>query len=319
MSGPIRAVFIVGQTASGKGAVAFLLARAVGAEIISLDSMKVYRGMDVGTAKPPPERRRAVPCHLIDVVGPDEHFSTAIYVEQAEAAAEEIAGRGALPLFVGGTALYLKALIEGLFEGPPADPEFRAEVRRQAAEHGNRYVHDRLAEVDPLAAERIHPNDIRRIERALEVYEQTGRPISDLQQQFGEQRDRFDAAVIGLRRGQADLRARIDRRVDRMMEMGLVEEVRRLTAGPHPPGKEARKALGYAELVRHLNGEVSLDEAVDLIKVHTRQFAKAQMTWFKRMDWIEWFEIEPDEPPETTAERVRRHLLDQGVLPPSRT
>ncbi|MFO7900967.1 MAG: tRNA (adenosine(37)-N6)-dimethylallyltransferase MiaA [Planctomycetota bacterium] len=319
MTGPLRAVFLVGQTASGKSAVGFRLAREIGAEIISLDSMKVYRGMDIGTAKPTPDRRRAVPHHLLDVVDPHEHFSTARYVEKAEAAAEAIAARGNVPLFVGGTALYLKALVEGLFEGPPADPAFRAGVRRQAAERGNEFVHRRLAEVDPEAARRIHPNDIRRIERALEVYEQTGRPISDLQEQFGTPREELDATVLGLRRERADLLRRIDRRVDRMMAGGLLDEVRRLVSRPEPPGREARQALGYAELMQHLAGELSLDEAVELIKVHTRQFARAQMTWFKRMEWIHWFEVGPDEPAGETAGRLRRFLTDQDALPPPRT
>jgi tRNA dimethylallyltransferase len=305
---PIPAWFLIGQTASGKSAAGFHLARRRGAEIVSMDSMKVYRGLDVGTAKPPPEFRRDVRYYLIDVVDPHEHFSTALYVEAAVRAAEEMAARGARPLFVGGSALYLKALTEGLFEGPPADPAFRARLRREAAEHGTQPLHDRLAEADPAAARRIHPNDLRRIERALEVYEKTGTPISEFQQQFGSADGPFDATILGLRRDRADLHDRIDRRVDRMMAEGLLDEVRRLAAGPRPPGKEASQALGYRELFEHLEGRHSLEEAVELIKLHTRQFAKAQRTWFKRMEDVRWFHVAPDESAEHVADRLAAFL-----------
>jgi len=310
---PIRAGFLIGQTASGKGAAGFQLARRLRAEIISLDSMKVYRGMDVGTAKPPPERRQQVPYHMLDVADPCEHFSTALYVEGADRAARDIAARGALPLFVGGTALYFKALTEGLFEGPPADPEFRAALRKEAAEHGSAHLHQRLAAVDPAAAGRIHPNDLRRIERALEVYEKTGSPISELQDQFGRANDAYDATVLGIRRDKDDLHDRINRRVDRMMAAGLLDEVKALTEGPRPLGKEASQALGYRELLEHLNGEHTLDEAVELTKLHTRQFAKAQMTWMKRFQTAEWFDAAPDEPPGHLADRLERFLGDRGL------
>jgi tRNA dimethylallyltransferase len=293
---------LVGQTASGKGAAGFLLARRLGAEIISLDSMKVYRGMDIGTAKPPADRRKGVLHHMLDVADPAEHFSTALYVGGAERAAREITERGRLPLFVGGTALYLKAVKEGLFEGPPADPAFRAAIRAAAVERGTDALHARLAEVDPAAAERIHPNDLRRIERALEVYEKTGSPISELQHQFGGTNPTYDATVLGLRRDKEDLLRRIDRRVDKMMAAGFLEEVRRLLM--QPLGQEASQALGYRELIAHLRGECSLDEAVEATKLHTRQFAKAQMTWFKRMERIRWLDIAPEETAESAAERL---------------
>jgi len=305
---PLRALFLIGQTASGKGAAGLVLARRLGAEIISLDSMKVYRGMDVGTATPSPERRRAVRHHMIDVADPHEHFSTALYVAGAERAVEDITSRGAVPLFVGGTALYLKAITEGLFEGPPADPALRARLRAEAAEHGVPALHERLACVDPAAAEKIHPNDLRRVERALEVYEKTGSPISELQTQFGRRNERYDATLMGLRREKADLHDRIGRRVDAMMAGGLLDEVRRLSSGPQPLGKEASQALGYRELLGHLNGEISLEQAVERIKLHTRQFAKAQMTWFKRIPGLHWFDVAPDEEPEHVAERLAEFL-----------
>jgi len=291
---PIPAWFLVGQTASGKGATGFVLAQQIGAELLSLDSMKVYRGMDIGTAKPPPERRAVVRYHLLDLADPHEHFSTALYTEAAERVAREVAARDAVPLFVGGTALYLKAVTEGLFEGPEADPAFREALRREAREFGQEQVHARLAEVDPVAAARIHPN-----------YAKTGTPISELQRQFGSPNTTYHATLFGLRRDKADLLDRISRRVDRMMERGLLDEVRRLLADPRPLGKEAAQAVGYKELIAHLQGECSLDEAVENIKLHTRQLAKAQMTWFKRNDRIQWFDVAPDEPPETIAARIR--------------
>ena len=307
---PNRTLFLIGQTASGKGAAAFALAQAIGAEIISLDSMKLYRGMDIGTAKPPPERRQEVPHHMLDVADPHEHFSTALYVEGAERAVEDIASRGAVPLFAGGTALYLKAMTEGLFDGPPADPELRARLRAEAAEHGPEHLHRRLAEIDPDAAAKIHPNDLRRIERAIEVHEKTGTPISKLQTQFGRPSDKADAILMGLRRDKADLHERINRRVDAMMAAGLLDEVRRLAKAPEPLGQEASQSLGYKEMLSHLNGESTLDEAVELLKLHTRQFAKAQMTWFKRMERIEWFDVAPGETAAHVAKRLAAFLRD---------
>ncbi len=308
----IRLVFLIGQTAAGKGAAGFLLAGRIGAEIISLDSMKVYRGMDIGTAKPGAERRRLVRYHMIDVAEADGHFSTALYLEGAERAIGEIVSRGAVPLFVGGTALYLKAVTEGLFEGPAADAEFRAGLRLEAAERGSRHVHERLAGVDPAAAARIHPHDLRRIERALEVYEKTGRPISELQRQFGTLSEKYDVILMGLRRSKEDLHERIGRRVEQMMRSGLADEVRRLACGP-ALGKEASQAVGYRELLAHLKGECALEEAVEQIKLRTRQFAKAQATWFKRIAGVEWFDLEPEEGPEHVAERLEQYLAAKGV------
>jgi len=306
--GPIRTLFLIGQTAGGKGAAGAVLARQIGAEIISLDSMKVYRGMDIGTGKPSAERRRQVPHHMIDVVDPHEHFSTALYVAGAERVVKDIISRGAVPLFVGGTALYLKAITEGIFEGPAADAQFRATLRREAATLGSEHLHRRLAEVDPAAAERIHPNDLRRIERALEVYEKTGTPISELQRQFGSADEQYDATIMGLRHEKGDLHDRINRRVDTMMAAGMPDEARRLASGPRPLGKEASQALGYKELLAHLDGDCTLEEAVELIKLHTRQFAKAQMTWFKRIEGVRWFDVARGETPEHTATRLADFL-----------
>lgn len=306
-----RVLFLIGQTGAGKSAVAAILAAKIGAEIISLDSMKIYRGMDIITAKPPAERRRKVPHHMVDIAQPHEHFDTALYVKGAERAVGQITSRGAVPLFVGGTALYLKALTEGIFEGPAADPEFRAKLRCQAAQLGTLHLHQRLEKLDPAAARKIHSSDLRRIERALEVYEKTGKPISELQKQFARPSEKYDTVIMGLRREKTDLRQRIDRRVDSMMAKGLLEEVRRLASSPGPPGRGASQALGYKELLAYLRGESGLTEAVEMIKLHTRQFAKAQMTWFKRLEGVEWFDVAANEAADQVAERLAAYAAKQ--------
>jgi tRNA dimethylallyltransferase len=225
--------FLTGPTASGKSAVGVELARRIGAEIVSLDSMALYRGMDIGTAKPTAEERLAVPHHLIDVLHPHDEFSLAQYVEAAEHTAAEIAGRGRQALFVGGTPLYLKGLLRGIFQGPPADWELRRRLADEAARNGGQWLHQRLAAVDPAAAARLHPNDARRLIRAIEVYEKTGGPISQWQQQFEIGRPAADCRVFVLDWPRKELAARIALRVQAMFAAGLVEEVRCLcSSGP---------------------------------------------------------------------------------------
>jgi len=304
----IRVDVLIGGTACGKGAVGRYVARQIGAEIISIDSMKVYRRMDIGTAKPPPQARAAIPHHLIDVVEPWEEFSVARYLQLADAAIRDIAARGRRILAVGGTALYIKALTEGLFEGPGADHAFRAQIRRRAAEQGLPALHAELARIDPEAARRIHPNDLRRIERALEVYHLTGTPISQLQRQWGRSRPGYEFRLVGLRRSKEDQNHRINMRVRRMMEAGWLEEVRSLLALPHPLSRQARQALGYAELIAYLTGRISLADAIEQIKINTRRFAKSQRTWYRRFRDVRWIDVTPDEPVEHTAEKVLQLL-----------
>ncbi len=299
-----RVDLLIGCTASGKGAVGLHVARRLGAEILSLDSMKVYRRMDVGTAKPSAERRAAVPHHLLDVVEPSESFSVARYVELADAAIADITARGRRVLAVGGTALYFKALVEGLFEGPPADPEIRAEIRARAEREGTETLHAELAAVDPEAASRIHRNDLRRIERAIEVHRLTGTPISRLQTQWDQQTHRFDCHVVGLRRSKEDHSRRSNHRVKRMIEAGFVDEVRSLLAEPEPLSEQARQALGYAEMIEHLEGKTTFEDAVDAIKIHTRQFAKHQRTWFRRFHQTQWIDAAENDSVDSLAQRV---------------
>lgn len=300
----VRLDVLIGCTASGKSDVALRLAEHLDAEILSVDSMQVYRRMDIGTAKPSPEDRRRVRHHLIDVAEPSETFSVARYLALADAVIADISARGKRVLAVGGTALYLKALLEGLFEGPSADPEFRRLFRRRVDQEGSPALHAELTRVDPQAAQRIHPNDVRRIERALEVYHLTGQPISTLQRQWDMNRTRYECRIVGLARQHEDLSHRINRRVKQMFEAGFVQEVRRLLAEPLPLSREARQGLGYAEVIDHLTGGPDLDKTIERVKIHTRRFAKSQRTWFRRFRQTVWIDAAPDEPPDHTAQRI---------------
>jgi tRNA dimethylallyltransferase len=275
--------FLVGPTASGKTQLSHALARSLAAEIVSLDSMAVYRGMDIGTAKPTPAERGEVPHHLIDLVEPDQEFSLAQYVDAAHAAVADIQERGRAALFVGGTPLYLKALLRGIFTGPPADWAFRHHWQAIAAAEGHDVVHAELARVDPLTAARLHPRDVRRVTRALEVFAKTGRSITELQQQFDRARPADQCRVFVLAWPREQLAARIQERVDAMFAAGLVDEVRQLLAGPHSPGSTAAQAVGYREVIEYLRGQRDLPATVELVKLRTRQFAKRQMTWFRSL------------------------------------
>lgn len=307
-----RLVFIMGCTGSGKGTLGRELAVRTGGEILSVDSMKVYRRMDIGTAKPSAEIRRQIPHHLLDVVEPSAEFSVAEYVNRAEEAIAEIAARGRSIFVVGGTPLYIKALSEGLFEGPSADVALREKLEAMAAEKGTAHLHDQLRAVDPLAASRIHPNDLRRIVRGLEVYELTGKAISGLQEQWDRDRTKHDCVFIGLRRDKEDQSRRINERVRRMVAAGLVDEVRDLLAEPLPLSVAARQALGYAEMIEHLERRLSLDEAVERIKMNTRQMAKSQRTWFRRFRNVEWIDVTPEADIEKVADIVHRLMLVGG-------
>ena len=302
-----RITFVIGCTGSGKGGLGLALARRACGEIVSIDSMKVYRRMDIGTAKPSGEVRREIPHHLIDVVEPSEEFSVAEYVKRAEQAIADIEQRGRPVFVVGGTPLYVKALSEGLFEGPGADAAIRARLRETAEVDGLEVLYGRLRRIDPTTAGRVHPNDARRIVRALEVFELTGTPISELQAQWDRDRTRYDCVFIGLRRGREDQNHRTNARVRRMIEAGLVEEVRSLLAEPKPLSGTARKALGYAEIIRHLEGRLSLAEAIELIRINTRRFAKGQRTWFKRFVGTEWLDLSA----EVTAAEAADELLER--------
>jgi len=301
-------VLILGCTATGKGKAAFNVAQRLGGEVLSVDSMKVYRRMDIGTAKPDPERRQAVPHHLIDVVEPWESFSVGRYVELADGAIAQVQGRGRPIIAVGGTAMYLRALLEGLFDGPPAAPELRRRLKEEASQGGLARLHERLKAVDPAAGERIHPNDAKRIVRALEVHEITGRPISSFQTHFRTGRYRHPWRMFGLRREPADASHRMNQRVKAMIEAGLVEEVKSLLAEPGGISPQARQAVGYAEIIEHLEGRRDLAETVDLIKLNTRRLAKRQRTWFRSFVGVRWVDLLPESTVEGTTETILREL-----------
>jgi tRNA dimethylallyltransferase len=283
--------YLTGPTAAGKTAVGIELARLIGAEIISLDSMALYRGMDIGTAKPTPVEREGITHHLIDILDPSKEFSVAQYLELSSSTAAEIRTRGSQVLFVGGTALYLKALLRGLFSGPPADWELRRELEDVARLEGPAALHARLARIDPDAAGKLHINDVRRVIRALEVHQTTGRPISALQEQFSRGRDAADCRVFVLDWPRECLDQRIRRRVDRMFAAGFVDEVRRLTSSGRALSRTASQAVGYREVIEYFSGERNLAETIELIKLRTRQFAKRQLTWFRSLSECRWIPV----------------------------
>ncbi|MEI8371947.1 MAG: tRNA (adenosine(37)-N6)-dimethylallyltransferase MiaA [Planctomycetota bacterium] len=299
-----HAWFLTGPTAVGKTAVGLALAEKMDAEIISMDSMAIYRSMDIGTAKPTVEEQKRVRHHLIDTVAPHEDFSLAKYLGSAQEIAEEISSRGRQVLFLGGTPLYLKGLLRGIFEGPPADWEFRGALMKKSESNEPGWLHDQLKSVDPPTAARLHANDIRRIIRALEVFERTGRPISELQQQFERGMPAEACRVFVLDRPKEELQARIDRRVESMFSAGLVDEVRRLLADPRGLSKTARQAVGYAEVIDYYGEKHDLAATVDRVKMHTRQLAKRQATWFRSLSECRFVNIETDCPPETVAEQI---------------
>lgn len=289
---------IVGPTASGKSALALTLAERLGGEIVSCDSMQIYRGMDIGTAKPSAAERTAVRHHLIDIAAPDEAFSAVDYITAAGRAVEDILSRGRLPIFCGGTGLYLDAFLRGeSVETPGADPVLREELQALARERGAEYLHAMLSECDPESAAAIHPNNLRRVIRALELYRTTGIPKSEWDRRSREVPARFSATVIGLSyQNRALLYERIDRRVDQMLAEGLLEETKALlTAGVFERSPTAAAAIGYKELLPYLAGEVSLDEAVADLKTATRRYAKRQMTWFSAKPYVKWLQVDDGE------------------------
>jgi tRNA dimethylallyltransferase len=276
-------LILTGPTGSGKTALALTLAERVGAELVAMDSMTLYRGLDIGTAKPTAAERRQVPHHLIDVLEPWESASVAWWLERAADCCRDIESRGKRALFVGGTCLYLKALLHGLFDGPREDPEVRSRLTAFAKEHGTPVLHGRLAEVDPETARRLHPNDLRRIVRALEVWEQTGRPISSWQQEWKHPAGLPQHRCLCLDVPRAELYRRIDARVLEMFATGLVDEARALKSLPQPLSRQAAQAVGYQEVFAHLDGQATLAETIDRIQTRSRNFAKRQLTWFRHI------------------------------------
>ncbi len=302
---------LLGCTASGKTSAALELAYRLDAEIISIDSMQVYRRMDIGTAKPSPDELSAVRHHLIDVAEPSELFSVARFVELADRSIADIHARGRRVLALAGTPLYLMGLMYGMFDGPAADELVRSELRHRAEQEGTAALHAELAHVDPEAAERIHPNDYKRIERALEVWRLTGEPLSRQQHQWRAETMRYPAKIVGIRREKEDNSRRINLRVKQMIEAGLVEEVQALLAEPAGLGEQARQALGYAQIIRHLQGTSTLEDEIEQIKIHSRRLAKHQRTWFRKFMMTQWVDVASDQSAVSVADGLMRAISSE--------
>ena len=277
--------FLAGPTAAGKSELALSLAEEIGAEILCLDSMTIYRELDIGTAKPTAAEQARVPHHLLDLVDPHTEFSTAQYLQAAEQVIRDVLQRGRIPLFVGGTGLYLRSLLRGVFEGPPADWEFRQQLEAEAAERGPQWLHERLHRVDAVTAGKLPAQDLRRIIRALEIYHLTGTPPAQLRQEHPLPPAERPQRVFWLQPPRDWLHARINARVDAMLAAGWLQEVEQLRDRQPPLGRTAGQALGYRELLDLLAGQIhSLEQARELIQTRTRQFAKRQETWFRNLE-----------------------------------
>jgi tRNA dimethylallyltransferase len=292
---------VLGPTAVGKSAVALELAERIGGEIISVDSMQMYRGLDIGTAKPSAEERQRVPHHLIEVADLGEEFDVAKFVQFANSAEAEIRARGRVPVFCGGTAFYLKALLSGIGAGPPADPELRARLEAAPLEE----LLNELAATDPLAFERIDRKNPRRIVRAVEVIRLTGRPFSEQKSHWTKAANK-GGRLIALTREAGDLRQRIDARVDRMFADGLLEETRRMLAAGLAENRTAMQAIGYRQVVEHLRGERSQSETVALVKAKTWQFARRQQTWLRNRLDPAWIKLAAGSQPAAVAGELTR-------------
>ena len=290
-----RLLVLVGPTAVGKTGYSLEIAKRWNAEIISGDSMQVYRGMDIGTAKLPLQEQQGVPHHLIDICEPDHPFSVAEFQERCATLIEEITARGRVPFIVGGTGLYVESVCYNYqFSETGSDEAYRSEMDSYAEAHGNEALHDRLRQVDPISAERLHPNDRRRVIRALEVQHVTGQTLAE--QQAGQQKiSPYELCIVGLTRPREELYNRVEQRIDEMLALGLVEEVEQLVRAGVPRRAISMQGLGYKEIIPYLEGEMPLDTAVTLLKRDTRHFAKRQLSWFRHMKDIQWVDVGGEE------------------------
>jgi tRNA dimethylallyltransferase len=297
-------VVMVGPTAVGKSHIAVEVAKAFETEVLAADSRQVYRGMDVGTDKPVPEERQGIPHRLIDLVDPDESFNAGLYRRQAVDEIERLYRDSRLPLVVGGTGLYVRTLLKGLCDAPPADPIVRSALRQEAKDQGHDRLYARLVTVDPVAATRLHPRDESKVIRALEVYQLSGRRMSEFQEKHGFAERPYSALVVGLNRDRDALYRRIEERIDWQLAHGLIEETQQLLAQGNQRNSAAMKGLGYRQVAGHLAGEYDAAEMVRRFKRDTRHFCKRQMTWFRKEPGIQWLMIEESESVKHTAARV---------------
>lgn len=312
---PPKLIVICGPTATGKTKLGVALAKALGGEVVSADSMQVYRDMAIGTARPTPEEMEGVPHHMLAVADPRENYSVARYVEEATARVEDILARGKVPLIVGGTGLYIDALCRGRAFSPFRGTKgVRQALQLRAAREGLAPLYEELRRADPAAAEKIHPNDEKRIIRALEVFLETGKPISQHDRESQAIPPRYDRATIALTyRDRAHLYARIDARVDQMMARGLLAEVEALLRAGVPYDATAMQAIGYKELVPAALGKRPVAQAVEEVKLRSRQYAKRQLTWFRRTEGALWIELEKDSNFSRVIQRSTDFLGENGV------
>jgi len=305
---------LAGPTAVGKTEISLALARSLCGEIISADSAQVYKYMDIGTAKLKEEEMQGIRHYMIDEVTPDMDFSVAQFREKAELYIRDINDRGKLPIITGGTGLYINSLLNNLdFTDSISDEEYRREMQETAQVKGNEYVHAMLEAVDPASYKRLHPNDLRRVIRALEVYKHTGRPISYFQEESRKQPPRYDFAYITLTMDRRKLYERIEQRVDKMMASGLVEEVEGLIKRGYGRELNSMQALGYKEIADYLHGSVSKDEAVRILKRDTRHYAKRQLTWFRGDKRVNWVDVDSFYRKEAIVENIIRYIA--GKIP----
>lgn len=302
-----KLVVIVGPTAVGKTALSLELAQEFSGEIISGDSMQVYRHMDIGTAKATPEERALVPHHLIDIIDPKEDYSAAIFQEMAKNLITDINSKNRLPFIVGGTGLYIQSVTHSYqFSEADHDLELRDQLQRMADTEGVEVLHQRLRDIDPITADRLHPNDVKRVIRAIEIYQLTGRTMADFQHRA--EFSPYDIVMIGLTMEREKIYQRINQRVDLMIEAGLVEEVRSLMDAGYDPSLTSMQGLGYKELIPYLYGESSLEQAVNEIKKRTRHFAKRQLSWFNRIPEVQWFDLTNSGEHKRVKETIRQSL-----------
>jgi len=308
MSNDKPILIIAGPTAVGKTDASLLLARETGAEIVSADSMQIYRGMDIGTAKPTLEQRRLVYHHMIDIAAPDQPYSVGDYLRDARAIIDGITASGGVPIVVGGTGLYIRALTRGLFHGPPADLDLRESLLRRESEGQPGTLYSDLVKADPEAAIKIHPNDLRRTIRALEVYYLRDRRLSEFHREHAFQERPFRFRMVFLARSRSELYPRIEQRVDRMLSDGLETEVRALMDRGYGPDLASMQGLGYKQFINHFLGRTTRDEAVALLKRDTKRYAKRQFTWFRREPAAVWVDITGLDKAEDIAERIKKSI-----------
>lgn len=290
-----KVLVIVGPTGVGKTQVSLRLADILNGEIVSLDSRQVYKYMDIGTAKPTRGEMKRVAHHLIDIVYPDEKFTAADYGKRAREVIREIIKRKKQPIVVGGSGLYLKALIKGFFQGPKGDEKVRERLRKEESKFGLDHLFERLKEVDPKAALRIHPHDSVRIIRALEVYELTGKPITLLQEKGSYEPFEMDFIKVGLTLDRKKLYEKIDGRLEKMISDGFLDEVKALKEKGYSSGLKAFKTVGYQELFSYLERKIDFPKAIESIKLNTRRYAKRQLTWFRKDEEIKWLDAEKED------------------------